>query len=92
MAIIKVYGTPTCPWCVKARDYFKSYKIKFEDINVVDDKVAQQEMINKSSQMGVPVIDIDGVIIVGFDLPAIEKALGKGEEEKKEVKGTPKKK
>ena len=83
MATIKVYGTPTCPWCVKAREYFKSHKIKFDDINVVDEKVAQQEMITKSSQMGVPVIEIDGKIIVGFDQPAIEKALGMSDKEKK---------
>lgn len=76
MATIKLYGTPTCPWCAKAREYFKSHKIKFDDIDVVDDKVAQQEMIVKSSQMGVPVIEIDDKIIVGFDQPAIEKALG----------------
>ena len=76
MATIKVYGTPTCPWCAKVRDFFKSHKVKFEDIDVVDDKVAQQEMIIKSSQMGVPVVEIDGQIIVGFNQSAIEKLLG----------------
>ena len=75
MAKVTVYGTPTCPWCYKAKEFFKQNKIKFEDKNVDEDEEAKEEMIEKSGQMGVPVININGKIIVGFDLEAIKKGL-----------------
>lgn len=74
---IKLYSTPTCPWCAKAREYFKKNKIKVTDYDVSENARAQKEMIGKSGQMGVPVIDINGTIIVGYDVAAIEKALKK---------------
>lgn len=74
---VKVYSTKTCPWCHKAKAFLKEKGIKFEDIDVATDQKAAKEMIKKSGQMGVPVIDIDGKIIVGFDQAAIEKALKK---------------
>ena len=74
---IKVYSTRSCPWCIKAKEFFKSKNIEFTDIDVGANQKAAQEMINKSGQMGVPVIDIDGKIIVGFDKEAIEEALAK---------------
>lgn len=75
---IKVYSTTTCPWCHKAKDYFTEKGLEFEDINVSENQEAAKEMVEKSGQMGVPVIDIDGEIIVGFDQAAIEAALNKG--------------
>jgi len=75
MTTIKIYSTPTCPWCKKAKEYFKENKIKFTDIDVSEDEAAQKEMVEKSGQMGVPVIDIDGKILVGFDQAKIEEAL-----------------
>ena len=63
---VVVYSTPTCPYCIYAKDYFKQNKIAFEDIDVTKDHAKAQEMISKSGQMGVPVIDIDGNILVGF--------------------------
>jgi len=57
------------------KDFLKQNKIPFKDINVEKDQKAAQEMVNKSGQMGVPVIDIDGTIIVGFNEPEIRKAL-----------------
>jgi Glutaredoxin-like protein, YruB-family len=75
--MIKVYTTNTCPWCVKVKNYLKSENIEFEELNVQDDMVAREEMIKKSNQMGVPVLDINNNIIIGFDKPAILKALGK---------------
>ena len=72
---VKVYSTKTCPWCVKAKEFLKSKNVKFEDIDVGADRKAATEMIEKSGQMGVPVIDINGTIIVGFDREAMEKAL-----------------
>ncbi|NLK95600.1 MAG: glutaredoxin family protein [Clostridiales bacterium] len=73
--MIKVFSTTTCPWCVKAKNYLKSKNIEFQDFNVSEDMAAREEMVQKSKQMGVPVLDINGTIIVGFDKPAIDKAL-----------------
>ncbi len=72
---VKVYSTKTCPWCHKAKEFLKEKGIKFEDINVGANQKAANEMVEKSGQMGVPVIDIDGKIIVGFDKEELEKAL-----------------
>ena len=75
MAKVIVYSTSWCPWCSRAKDFLKQNKIPFKDINVENNPEAAQEMANKSGQMGVPVIDIDGKIIVGFNEPEIRKAL-----------------
>ncbi|MBS3158563.1 glutaredoxin family protein [Candidatus Woesearchaeota archaeon] len=74
---VKVYSTTSCPWCHKAKDYLKSIKVQFEDINVGENQDAANEMVEKSGQMGVPVLDVNGTIIVGFDKAAIDSALGK---------------
>lgn len=73
---VVIYSTPTCPYCHMAKEYFTANNVKFQDINVAADHKAASDMIKKSGQMGVPVIDIGGTIIVGFDKPAIKKALG----------------
>ena len=73
---ITIYSTPNCPYCHKAKDFLKENNITFKDIDVSTDKKAAAEMVEKSGQMGVPVIDINGTIIVGYDLPKIKKALG----------------
>jgi len=75
MKKIKVYTTPTCPYCHMLKDWLKQKGIKFEDVDVSSDHDAAHEMIEKSGQMGVPQIDIGGKIIVGFDRVAIEKEL-----------------
>ena len=72
---VMVYSTPTCPYCNQVKDYLKEQNVEFSDINVAEDQTKGQEMVQKSGQMGVPVIDIDGTIIVGFDKPKIEAAL-----------------
>jgi len=72
---VKVYSTQTCPWCHKTKEFLTEKKVKFEDIDVGKDQKAANEMVEKSGQMGVPVTDIDGKIIVGFDKEALEKAL-----------------
>jgi|TARA_Y100000294_G_scaffold157426_1_gene159020 glutaredoxin-like YruB-family protein len=72
---VKVYSTSTCPWCKKVKEFLTEKKVEFEDIDVGADQEASKEMVEKSGQMGVPVIDIDGKIIVGFDKEALEKAL-----------------
>jgi len=75
MSKIKVYSTPTCPWCYTLKDFLKEKNIKFEDIDVSKNQKKLEEMIIKSGQMGVPQIEINGKIIVGFDKAAIEKEL-----------------
>lgn len=67
-----IYSTPTCPYCVQAKEFFKEKGVEYTDINVAEDQDKAKEMMDKSGQMGVPVIDIDGEIIVGFDKAKIE--------------------
>lgn len=74
---VKIYTTLTCPWCVKAKQFLKKNKIKYAEKDVSSDQKAAQEMMKKSGQMGVPVLDINGKIIVGFDPEGIKKAIGK---------------
>ncbi|MGB2660911.1 MAG: glutaredoxin domain-containing protein [Candidatus Omnitrophota bacterium] len=71
-----VYSTPTCPYCLKVKQFLKDNNINFEDIDVSADQSKVQEMVQKSGQMGVPVLDIGGEIIVGFDRDKIAQALG----------------
>lgn len=75
--MVKVYTTDACPWCVKVKNYLKGKEIAFEELNVQENMEAREEMVSKSRQMGVPVLDIDGSIIIGFDKNAIELALTK---------------
>jgi len=73
---IKVYSTPGCPWCNVAKDFFKSHDINFQDIDVSINQKSAEEMIKKSGQMGVPVIEIDDKIVIGFNKPVLEEILG----------------
>jgi len=73
---VKVYSTPTCPWCVRVKQFLTENNIPFENYDVSADQGKAQEMVNKSGQMGVPVIDIEGEIIIGFDKEHIKKVLG----------------
>lgn len=86
MAKVKVYSTSTCPWCIRAKEFLQENKIPFEEINVAEDMDAAEEMVSKSGQRGVPVIDVDGEIIVGFDPDAITAAVKKKLAGKKEKK------
>ena len=72
---IKIYSTPTCPWCNVTKDYLRSKNFAFEDFDVSKNREAAIEMIKKSGQRGVPVIDINGKIIVGFDQVTLDKLL-----------------
>jgi glutaredoxin 3 len=73
---VKVYSTTACPWCYRVKDWLKEHSVKYEDIDVGADPAKAQEMIEKSGQMGVPVIDVNGTIIVGFDEEKLKSALG----------------
>lgn len=72
-----VYSTPTCPYCVYAKDYFKEKGVTFEDVDVSKDYARAMEMVQKSGQMGVPVIDIDGEVIVGFQPMIFEELINR---------------
>jgi glutaredoxin-like YruB-family protein len=76
MKSVKIYSTPTCPWCIKTKQFLKDNNIPFEDADVSSDEKAAQEMIKKSGQMAVPVLDIEGTIIVGYNIESIKEALG----------------
>ncbi|HPM85486.1 MAG: glutaredoxin family protein [Candidatus ainarchaeum sp.] len=75
MTSVIVYSTNTCPYCVMAKQWLKEKKVDFEEVNVGIDQEKAKEMIQKSGQMGVPVIDIGGDIIIGFDRPKMEGSL-----------------
>jgi glutaredoxin 3 len=76
---VKIYTTPTCVYCRKAKDFFKINDVKYEEVNVLTDQEALKEMVEKSHQMGVPVIDVNGEIFVGYDKDGLSRALGLGE-------------
>lgn len=71
-----VFSTPTCRYCNTAKKYFREKKVRFRDVDVSRDQSAAKDMQRRSGQMGVPVIDIGGRIIVGFDRPKIDRLLG----------------
>jgi len=72
---VKVYSTPNCPWCHVVKDFLKDNKVEFEDIDVSKDHGAAHEMVEKSGQMGVPVIEIGDKIVVGFNETKLREAL-----------------
>lgn len=76
-AIVTIYSTPTCYYCIKTKEYLTVKGIKYKDYDVSVDRQKAKEMIQKSGQMAVPVLDINGIIIVGFDRNAIDLALTK---------------
>lgn len=76
MPEVTIYTTPTCTYCQAAKAFFQEHDIEYTDIDVSSDPEAAQEMIRKSGQSGVPVIEVDGEIIVGFDKPRLMAALG----------------
>jgi glutaredoxin 3 len=73
---VKVYSTPTCPWCKKVKQLLDLNGIKYQDLNVAEDKAARDEMINTSHQMAVPAIAVDGEFIIGYNEAALKEKLG----------------
>ncbi len=73
---VKIYSTPGCPWCKKAKEFFDANKVKYTDVDVASDQEAAKEMLEKSGQKGVPVIDIGGNILIGFNEAELKGALG----------------
>jgi len=74
---IKIYTSETCPWCKKLRDWLKKKKVPFQELNLTESDHARDELIQKSGQLSVPIIDIDGEIIVGFQEERLEKLIKK---------------
>jgi glutaredoxin-like YruB-family protein len=72
---VKLYTTPSCTYCRKAKKYFQENRVSFTEYDVSKDQRRADEMMKKSGQMGVPVVDVHGRIIVGFNQPEIERAL-----------------
>ena len=72
---VKIYTTITCPWCVKTKEFLKENNVNYNEINVGIDEKSRNEMFEKSGQFGVPVTDVNGTIIVGYDKEALKKAL-----------------
>ncbi len=75
MAKVTIYTTPTCVYCKMTKAFFKENNVQYEEKDVSTDRAAADEMIKKSNQMGVPVIDIDGQILVGFDKEGLSRLL-----------------
>lgn len=73
---ILIYSTTTWPWCTKVKSYLDSKNMAYTDYDVAKDREKAIEMVNKSGQQGVPVLDINGTIVVGFDQNKIDKLLG----------------
>ena len=72
---VTIYSTPYCSYCKMAKEYFKSKGIEYTEYDVMSDVAKREEMVKKSGQLGVPVIDIDGKIVMGFDKPKINEYL-----------------
>jgi glutaredoxin 3 len=70
-----VFSTPTCSYCNMAKQYFRRNKIRFKDVDISRDPAAARDLVRRTGQMGVPVIDINGKYIVGFDKPQINRLL-----------------
>ena len=72
---VTIYTTPTCPWCHKAKRFLQENQVAYEEKVVASDLAARQVMVQKSRQMGVPVIDIDGEVVIGFNEPVLREKL-----------------
>ena len=76
MKNVIIYSTSTCPWCIRAKQFLKDNNVQYADFDVSSNSEKAEEMTQKSGQMGVPVLDIEGTIIVGFDKEKIKQSLG----------------
>ncbi len=73
---VLVFTTPTCPWCTRAKAYLREQHVPFREVDVSRDAAAARDLVRRTGQMGVPVIEIDGRPVVGFDRPRINRLLG----------------
>ena len=75
---VRVFSTPTCPWCKKVKQFLDANGIQYQDLNVAEDKAARDEMVNTTHQMAVPTTFIDGEYIIGYNEKALKEKLGIG--------------
>lgn len=73
--MIKVYSTPTCPFCEQLKNFLRENDVEFEDMDVSESEEDKEEMVEKSGQMGVPVVDVDGEIVIGFKKDKLKELL-----------------
>lgn len=73
---VKIYTTPTCAYCHAEKEFFKEHNVEFQEFDVFADVKARDEMVQKTGQLGVPVTDIDGQLVIGFDRAKIFQLLG----------------
>lgn len=73
---VLVFTTPSCPWCTRAKSYLRERRIPFREVDVSRDPAAARDLVRRTGQMGVPVVEIDGRPVVGFDRPEIDRLLG----------------
>ena len=73
---VKVYSTPTCPWCKRVKQFLDANHVKYQDLNVAEDKVARDEMISTTHQMAVPTIAVDGQYVIGYNEKELKEKLG----------------
>ena len=76
MAKVTIYTTPTCVYCRAAKEFFREHSVAYEEKDVAKDEQARNDMVKKSGMMAVPVIDIDGTIVIGFDRAKVSQLLG----------------
>lgn len=76
---VTIYSTPTCTYCKLAKEYFNQHQVAYQEFDVAADIEKRKEMVDKSGQLGVPVIDINGQIVVGFDEETIASLLAEGQ-------------
>ncbi len=75
MAKVILYSTPTCPFCIRIKQFLKNNSVEFEEVDVSTDKIKAKEMIEKSGQTGVPVATVDGQIVIGYDITKLKELL-----------------
>jgi glutaredoxin 3 len=73
---VLVFTTQSCPWCVRAKQYLRERNVKFREVDVARDPAAARDLVRRTGQMGVPIVEIDGRPIVGFDKQQIDRLLG----------------
>ena len=73
---VLVFTTPTCPWCQRAKQYLRQQRVSYREVDVSRDAAAARDLVRRTGQMGVPVVEIDGRPVVGFDQRAIDRLLG----------------
>ncbi len=73
---VVVFTTPTCSWCARAKSYLRTQGVHFKEVDVSRDPHAARDLVRRTGQMGVPVIEIDGRPVVGFDQRQVDRLLG----------------